>query len=168
MLTAATLRELFAYEPETGLFRYRRNTCRHVIGDPAGAVIRSGYVYISFGNRADGARGRRYGAHRLAWLYMTGEWPQAEIDHVNGSRPDNRWSNLRTATREQNMQNQRCHRDKAGEGMKGAYFQKGSWVAVIQGQRRKVYLGSFATAAEAHAAYVGASVILHGEFARSH
>jgi hypothetical protein len=84
-------------------------------------------------------------AHRLAFLYMTGSLPPADVDHVNGVRNDNRWSNLRLATRSQNMWNvKRCT---------GAYQQNGRWYASIKVDGKRRSLGGYSTKEDASAAY---------------
>jgi len=80
------LTQLAHYDPETGVFT---RLCGVKRGHPAGSVKPNGYVRINFG------RGPLYAAHRLAWLYMTGEWPKHQIDHINRVRSDNRFCNLR-------------------------------------------------------------------------
>lgn len=91
MLTAERLREVLEYDPAIGVFRWLIKPCGQIsIGDIAGCRHGEGYVQIR-------VIGRIYLAHRLAWLYMTGEWPISLIDHRNLDRSDNRWSNLREA-----------------------------------------------------------------------
>jgi hypothetical protein len=98
IITAERVRQLPHYDPDTGVLTRLISTN----GDArAGEVVRGvcdGYLTA----RIDG---RRYQAHRLAWLYMIGEWPKANMDHVNGDRADNRWCNLREATNSQNQAN---------------------------------------------------------------
>ena len=90
-LTAARLRELLQYDPETGVFTRLVKTSNGIkVGDVAGTADARGYILI----RVDGWL---HLAHRLAWLHMTCEWPKGMIDHINGVRDDNRWSNLRRA-----------------------------------------------------------------------
>lgn len=95
MLTAERLRELLDYDPETGAFRWKMSNNNIKIGTIAGTSNCDGYVQISIFRKF-------YLAHRLAWLYMNSEWPPHEIDHRNSKRNDNRWINLRSATRAQN------------------------------------------------------------------
>jgi hypothetical protein len=83
---------------------------------------------------------RNYQASRLAWLYMTDSWPVGEIDHANCDRTDNRWANLRLATRSQNQANTR---PRAASGLKGAYPMRLKWQAKI----KRIYLGTFDTPA---------------------
>ena len=87
------------YSPETGEFVWLQITTSRVkIGDIAGAVNSGGYVSI-------GLYGRRYYAHRLAWLYVTGYWPETIIDHRDRQRNNNRFANLRLATDTENAHN---------------------------------------------------------------
>jgi hypothetical protein len=91
-----------------------------------------------------------------------------EVDHVNCDGLDNRRANLRAATRLQNSRNVRCRADSRS-GLKGVswYERIGRWQARIKVDRKEKYLGSFATAEEAHAAYAKASLTFHGEFGRA-
>lgn len=163
MLTQSRLKELLRYDPETGEFirLVGRSGPRARKGAVAGRVDSDGYVKIY-------VDGLKYKGHRLAFLYTLGRWPHAEADHVNGARADNRWSNLRDASPEQNRVNRKLNANNTC-GLKGVSFYKptGKWKAQIQRDGRKIGLGYFATADEAAAAYVAASRSLHGEFARA-
>lgn len=155
-LGQAELLRVLHYDPMTGLFTWLvRLSQRAKVGDVAGRFRRdTGYRSI----RLDG---REYYAHRLAWLYMTGEWPADEIDHINGSRSDNRWANLRAADRSLNQQNERIARSTSVTGLLGAHRRHGTFRASIVVDGRKKELGAFGTAEEAHAAYVKAKRALH-------
>ena len=160
MLTAKRLRQVLYYDPNTGLFRWNVSTSNRMkVGSVAGAVS---HAHITIGVDA-----RRYFAHRLAWLYMTGEWPSHEIDHRDADGLNNRWANLRAATRTQNARNVPKQKNNTS-GFKGAYFhqQSGLWFASITVNRKQMYLGYFKTAKLAHAAYCEAAKTLHGDFAR--
>jgi hypothetical protein len=103
-LTQSRLKELLIYDPDTGIFRRRIACGIAVAGSTPGNINAMGYLDISIGCK-------RYYAHRLAWLYVYGEWPSLEIDHINCDRLDNRISNLRDVTHHQNMNNLRFHRE---------------------------------------------------------
>jgi HNH endonuclease len=159
IVTAERLRELLNYDPETGVFTWRLADGRLVTGgDVAGTRHSRGYIVISVG-------GRRYFAHRLAWLYVTGAWPTHHIDHVNGVAHDNRIANLREATPAQNTRNGKLHRDNKS-GLKGVSRAGNHWRATIGIGRRTVHLGCFKTPEAAHAAYCVAARKHHGEFHR--
>jgi len=159
-LTAERLRELFNYDPETGVFR-RRVTCSNRRAGEVAGSFSHGYLRI-------GIDGRDYLAHRLAWLHVHGVWPAGEVDHRNQTRDDNRIDNLREATHAQNGWNagKRSHN---ASGFKGVSFDKRDrrWVAEIRHHGKRECLGYFDTPEEAHAAYVEAAHRLHGEFARA-
>ena len=109
MISYIDLHERFQYYPKTGEFFYRKRiSSNKTIGDIAGYLNKNGYIEISINNR-------KHPAHRLAWLYMTGKWPEMQIDHINGVRNDNRWENLRLADNSINMRN-KClsKRNKSG------------------------------------------------------
>lgn len=161
MLTYERLRELFHYDPATGLFtRLVRQGHTHP-GEIAGGLSEKGYVRIYID-------GRKYRAHRLAWLYVTGEWPENEIDHKNTDRSDNRWDNLRPATGAENSRNRRTPSNNTS-GFKGVFWQKREkrWHAVIDLNGKRVVLGRFLTVEEAHAAYARAAQEHYGEFSRA-
>ncbi len=164
MLTADRLRELLIYDPATGLFRWRvdrlgyRGNAYVKAGQAADHVEAAGYVVI----RIDG---KRYKAHRLAFLYMTGAFPPDFVDHINGHRADNRWQNLRPATRSQNGGNRGLNtRNKTG--VKGVYPEGKRYRAMIQMNGKQSRLGTFDTIAEAQAAYLKAANDAFGDFAR--
>ena len=162
MLEAVELRSLLDYEPETGIFRWKWRDGVPAIwneknaGKVAGTRIGDGYVGIRI-------RSRPYYAHRLAWLYMTGEWPADQIDHCQGK--SNRWANLREATCAQNQRNRSVTR-RNKLGIKGVFQRDGVFIAKICKDRVIYKLGRFETAEAASAAYAAAARDLHGEFAR--
>jgi hypothetical protein len=109
--------------------------------------------------------GERHLGNRLAWLYVTGEWPRAGVDHRDGDPTNDRWANLRLATQQQNNRNARKPRHNT-TGLKGAYRCRDKFRASISVNDRAVHLGVFDTAEAAHAAYCAAAVQYGGEFAR--
>lgn len=163
MISAERLRQVLRYEPETGLFYWRiRLSNRITVGSIAGFVAKDGdYVQI----RIDG---RLYLAHCLAWLFMTREWPATAVDHRDTDKQNNRWGNLRHATKSQNGANARRSR-RNSSGFKGVHYwpKRNKWCAQISVEGRRKTLGLFATADEAHAAYASAAVEAFGEFARA-
>lgn len=160
-LTADRLRELVDYDPETGAFVWivkSRPACR--VGDPCGRISRQGYHEI-------GLDYVLHRANRLAWLYMTGEWPDRDVDHINRNKSDNRWANLRLATRSQNSANVSIAQRRNTSGYLGVTFDKSrdKWRAQIRIKGRKVNLGRFACPIEAAKAHDAAAWREFGEFA---
>ena len=153
----ARLRELFSYDPDTGIFTRRTSGGGAKAGSVAGHAAYDGYVYIQ-------ADGKRYSAHRLAWLFVHGRWPAEQTDHINGIRSDNRIANLREASNTENQQNRhRAPTKNVSCGLLGASWHKGGkcWQSRITMHGKKIHLGNFGTAEEAHAAYLKAKVRLH-------
>lgn len=152
-ITQERLKELLYYNLLTGLFIWMVRIARHVrAGEIAGTVNKRGYISIIID-------GKSYQAHRLAFLYMTGEWPKGDVDHRNDdenpadvNRRDNRWCNLRDGTHRANCSNRKRHR----EGMPvGVHFDKkrNKYVAQIQIKRKRTFLGYFTTKEQASEAY---------------
>lgn len=161
MLTFDRLNELLRYDPAIGVFTWRQKPGHRImIGSVAGTVTAKGYVRITIGRR-------KYRAHRLAWLYMTGAWPEHEVDHENGERADNRWENLRKATCGENSRNRKrpCTNTSGFKGVR--CVPNGHWMAQIEINGKRIYLGTFTEAKDAHAAYALAAREHHGEFARA-
>lgn len=155
-LSANRLRDLLEYVPETGVFRWRVTTNNRSAkaGSSAGSVKGAGYVYIQID-------GKSYCAHRLAVLYMTGEWPANQVDHINGCRTDNVWSNLRCVTVSGNRMNQRRARSDNRTGLLGVHVAGRKWTASIGIAGRTRHLGTFDSPEQAHAAYVQAKRVAH-------
>jgi hypothetical protein len=152
------LKTVLGYDPETGVFTWlvnRGGTAR--VGTVAGNIQKMGYRYINF-------RGKLVGAHRLAWLYVHGVWPNGDIDHINRMRDDNWIANLREATRSQNMRNSIRVRT-ASSPLQGVCWDKQAqkWLASITSNGKQIHLGRYETAELAHEAYVKACREVHGE-----
>ena len=145
MLTHARLLEVVHYDPLTGRFTWLiSNSIRVKVGSEAGAGRDPrGYRRIQIDKH-------RHPAHVLAWFYMTAQWPADEIDHKNTNTGDNRFENLRPATRKQNNENKRQYR-RSTPGTRGIYPEGRKWRASIRHDNRQIYLGSFATLEEAQA-----------------
>lgn len=153
-ITAERLREVLDYNPETGLFLWKMAFCRKVrVGASAGCSY-GGYKHISVDKRL-------YRAHRLAWLYVHGEWPAGDIDHINGNRSDNRIANLRDVSRRVNLQNIRDPKPSNKSGLLGASKNGKFWAAVIRTNGKRLFVGNFPTPEQAHHAYVEAKRRMH-------
>lgn len=159
-LTQARLKELLTYDSVTGVFRRKVATHHCVtIGEIAGCINQGGYRAIKVDNRC-------YLAHRLAFLYMEGAFPADMVDHINCDPSDNRWCNLRHATRSQNNANTGARKTNL-LGVKGvSQLPSGRFRTEILLNGRRRYLGTFNTIEEASAAYQQAANDHHGEYAR--
>lgn len=148
MLTSDHLKSVLHYNPDTGIFVWLKSVSSGVkAGDIAGCINNNGYsqVYI---------KRKLYLAHRLAWFYFYGKWPDNQIDHINGKRTDNRIVNLRDVTNRCNQEN-RKNKSK-GDLPIGVFYRKDtkkySSQITINGIRKT--LGSFSTPELAHEAYL--------------
>lgn len=171
------LRECLAYDPLNGTFTWLVRPEYHFATHRACSVTnarcarkRAGQSDSSNGYHVIGitfrGRHRLYQAHRIAIALTDGQWPLLSIDHINGDKSDNRRSNLRVCSHEQNMRNQGA-KSKGNSRLKGAYFNRrvGKWQSSICVAYKQHHLGYFETAQAAHAAYREASSRLHGQFA---
>ncbi len=163
-LTAEYVRSRLDYDSDTGIFTWKYFPDAR----PGWNVLYVGKVAGTTRKDDNGIQiclnGRRYKAHRLAWLHVYGTWPQEQIDHKKGNRPDNKIQLLREATISQNAMNKR---PKSGK-LKGAFWHKrmNSWRSQIVVAGNRMYLGRFDTEELAHKAYCAAAEKYFGEFAR--
>lgn len=142
ILNQARLKELLDYSPDTGDFIWRVNRSRTAKANaPAGTKNNLGYIRII-------VCGKQYAAHRLAWLYVHGQWPTSEIDHINQNKADNRIANLRQVTRSENCQN------KSDATLPGITWHKptAKWQARIKINQKLIHLGVFQDIEDAKAA----------------
>lgn len=160
-LTADRLRALLSYNPETGEFHWAISARGIRRGRRTGCLDKStGYIVI----RVDGKK--RY-AQRLAWLYVTGEWPNPGVDHWDKDKTNNRFANLREADKAENAWNTGMPATNTS-GSKGVSFHKatGKFRADIKVRNQPMFLGLFVTFDEARAAWRDAARKLHEEFGR--
>jgi hypothetical protein len=159
-MTKKYLDYAFIYNPENG--ELRNKVKRHGkanIGDIAGCIHSDGYIKVHI-------QGIKYPVHRLIWIMMTGEHVPDEIDHINRIRNDNRWCNLRLATRFQNSGNTTISKNNTS-GYKGVHWNshRSRWRATIEINGKSIHIGSFVTKEDAFEAYKLAAVYHFGEYA---
>lgn len=154
MLTQSELKELLHYDPNTGEFTWLVERLPTKPNDSAGSKNKNGYIHIKI-------NGRIYKAHRLVWLYMTGNWPN-NIDHIDGNGYNNCWNNLRECSHAENQQN-RIKSKTNKSGFLGVSWDKinNKWMAQINVNGQKKFLGRYATPQEAHHAYLDAKAKYH-------
>jgi|SRR5450631_139685 len=170
MLTQEYLKECVDYNRDTGIFIWlhrpechfknkrsfkQRNAAR--TGKQTGSFDGKGYYTISIDNKS-------YLSHRLAWLYEYGKFPENDIDHVDGNRLNNRISNLREATRLQNMQNQRAPRgNNKTTNLLGVSLipSSGKFRARVTVAGKTLFSGCYKTKEEAAIAYTDAKRRFH-------
>lgn len=153
------LRERFNYDPETGSLIWRTSPAIRRLGKEAGTE--------SGGHRKVFLLGKQYEVHRVIWAMVTGEWPSTQIDHKNLDGTDNRWGNLRLATKSQNAMNTRIRKDNKS-GYKGVFWDKNlrKYRADIRLPTLRKHLGLFDDPKLAHEAYAKAVADNFGEFGR--
>lgn len=156
------VQEFFNYCPEIGELRWRIGSRRRSAGELAGTAVEK-----EKGRRVVGFMGKTYKAHILIWVCQTGAWPVDQIDHINENPSDNRWCNLRAATKAQNMRNINITKANSS-GSKGVGFHKqsGRWRAYIGVDGKLIHLGLFKTKEEAVKVRCDFSKKLHGLFSK--
>lgn len=154
------LKELLDYDQETGTFTWKQNRGRVSKGDVAGTLDFHGYTTITINSH-------KYKAHRLAWMFVKGNFPSCKIDHKNGDPTDNRWENLRIATNEQNSQNTKIRKDNS-LGIKGVSWNGGQkpWRVIVSKDGLRVIDDQFESVELAELVAQEARNLYHGCFAR--
>lgn len=154
------LKELLHYDPVTGEFVWKVNRGRGIkVGDKAGYISCYGYRLISID-------GTQYKAHRLAFLYVLGAFPDKEVDHIDHQPDNNSWANLRPATRAENNLNRHSYANKSS-GVKGVSWHKAGrkWQVRVQIKRKILCIGLFDDIELAQLAAEEAREKYHGNFA---
>lgn len=154
MITQERLKQVLLYDPETGIFTWLKSHRNIKPGDRAGCLD-DGYIKIKVDRE-------KHRAHKLAWFYVYGEWPD-QLDHRDLDKSNNRIQNLRKANHTQNNANKPIQKNNTS-GFRGVTFFKprGRWRVLIRGK----YVGSYRTKEAAAAAYARAAKEHFGEFSR--
>lgn len=153
-LTVEYFNQIFTYHKESGVFTRNTASGRNKAGSTTGSILPCGYVYLTI-------NGKKFIAHRVAWLLTYGEVPSGEIDHINGVKTDNRIENLRIASTKQNQENRKIAQATNSTGLLGVSKFRKIWRARITVDGKEIHLGLFKTPEEAHNAYLEAKRKLH-------
>ena len=163
-VTVEEARRMLAYEPDTGLLRWKVERYRKHVGDVAGCVhaCKSGYRRVTVSINY-----KRYLAHRVIWLIVKGVWPENEIDHEDNNGANNRWKNLRKATREQNGKNLKLKKNNK-TGISGVSWCKKRQLfrARINVAHKEIFVGYFNNLEKAKNARNAATIKYHGDFGK--
>lgn len=157
-LTEKYIKSILHYEKETGDWTWLVQKSNRIKPGQLAGALSGGYWIISVDFK-------RIRSHRLAFLYVTGEWPKNDVDHINGNKLDNRWCNLREATDKQNQANRKLNKDNK-TGYKGVKYKRNRWEVTLGLDGKKVYFGRYKTLRKAVEAYNRAAIKHFGEFAR--
>ncbi|MBP3935112.1 MAG: HNH endonuclease [Pseudomonas sp.] len=147
------IKDLLSYDKDSGIFTWLKRRGSAKKGDHAGMVTWDGYIKI-------GCLGKTYKAHRLAFLFMDGSIPDCDVDHVDGDRKNNSWSNLRKCNDFENQQNRKLSSHNTS-GYTGVVKTSSGWTAVIWAGGNKTHIGSFRSAEAAAIAYAEHKEKLH-------
>lgn len=172
--TPEDLRVLLKYDPDTGKLFHNQRPERFFPDTPrrpnAMAIWNSRFAgkeaftcTDAYGYKIGHICGCGLKAHRVAWAIMTGKWPTDDIDHINGQRSDNRWQNMRSATRAQNLSN--GHVTTGTSRFRGVHWANGKWHARLSHKNKTVNIGSFDKEEDAARAFDDAAKRLRGEYA---
>lgn len=161
LLALDFIKRILFYCPINGKFfwieKRGRNPKTGAVGTRAGMLHKTGYRILTINKR-------QFKEHRVAWFYMTGEWPKNQIDHINGIKNDNRFCNLRNADSYQNARNvSKTKKNKSG--YKGVVKNRKKFEASISTNNGRIFLGCFKTKEDAFEAYKNAAILEHGEYA---
>lgn len=174
LLSPEKLRNLFRYEPDTGLLFWQERPRDHFANDGRWSAWNKTYAGKPALNSCTDGRylrgtigGVAHYAHRVIWAVVTGEWPKGEVDHVDLNKKNNAWANLRVATRQQNMRN-RPALSRNATGLKGVCRCSKSkrWIAQIAVSGKTYTIGRFKCQTAARLAYIKANAAQHGAFGR--
>lgn len=155
MITQAELKKYITYNPETGIFVRLANKLKKFNNPKIAGYKKEGYIAIK-------VNGIAYMAHRLAWLYVYGNMPKDQIDHINGIKIDNRISNLRECTNSENHQNRQPYKNTTSKYTGVTWHKKQKkWNARIKINQEIINLGSFSDEIEAYQAYCKAKSKIH-------
>lgn len=154
MITQKEAKEIFDYDPETGDIKWKINKGSAKAGKKAGKINCKGYLVVTI-NRV------YYQGHRLAWLHYYGEWPSFHIDHIDHDKTNNSIKNLRDVSISENMQNQVKAKSNNKSGFLGVSSSKQGFYAEIKANGKRIYLGFYKTARDAHDAYLKAKREMH-------
>lgn len=171
VLTASIVRDLLDYDPDTGLLHWKHRPLRYCSSEQSQKAInariagRRAFTALNTGGYYQGAVLRlQVVAHRVIWLWMTGDHPADCIDHIDNNVLNNSWSNLREATRAQNQANRRSYKGSSSQYLGVTRVGK-SWSASITSNYKYKRLGNFRCEVEAAKAYDAEAIRLHGEYA---
>lgn len=146
-VTVDVIREFFHYCPVTGVITWRKTrNNRSNVGARVGTLNKDGVWQLSFGYKT-------YLQHRVAWLYMTGNWPSQVVDHIDGNLANNAWANLRDVSQSVIRQNMRVASSGTVIGNMGVFNARGNWQYAINTMGVTLLSGRFKSAKDAHIEY---------------